>query len=174
MGTWIKPDVIYGDGSPVIPSLLPTVGVRGPRGKAGPQGERGEPGPAGSSMEIGGNVANAVFPKDADTFFGTDGELQTGLAGVLTGQLIGSTKELKYLTAVCNPVIADGSVTVKLFTSADHGQNWTQLASVTIPEGQRTATDEVNLTLAAGTLVCVAVNPTIADYTGPVSWLLHN
>ncbi len=174
MGTWIKPDVIYGDGSPVIlPSPLSTSGSRGPRGKAGPQGERGPKGDVGGVSEYGWSVANAVFSKDVDTFFGPDGDLKTGLAGELTGGIVASQREYKYLTVTCNPVVADAAVTLKVWASPDNGANWGTVASVQVSEGQRTATAELNLSVGE-TLLCVSVLPEVADYTGPVSWLLHN
>lgn len=174
MENWIKPDVIYGEGR-VSPAVFAAAGTRGPKGKAGPQGARGEAGQKGDTgpTEIGASVSYATFPSGVETFFGPDGDLHTGLAGRVTGQLVGSARELRYLKVVTNELIADGELTLTLYQSSDNGQSWNVVGTVLVQEYQRTASVDLNLSLEAGSLLCVSVNAN-HDYTGPVTWLLHN
>lgn len=170
----IEPDVLYAQTQAAQPQTL-VGGAQGPKGKAGPQGARGEAGPKGDTgpTEIGASVSYANFPTGVDTFFGPDGDLHTGLAGRVTGQLVGSARELRYLKVVTNELIADGELTLTLYASSDNGASWNVVGTVLVQEYQRTASADLNLSLEAGTLLCASVNAN-HDYTGPVTWLLHN
>jgi len=107
-------------------------------------------------------------------YFGPDGELYTTLQDVVAGRIVGKAQTLRYLTAKCNQVPEGRQLTVVLRVSEDDGVTWTVGGSAVVDEGSRSATNEVNVTLSAGSLHCVSVYAAGFDYDGPVSWLLHN
>ncbi len=107
-------------------------------------------------------------------YFGPDGDLFATLPDVVAGRIVGQAQTLRYLTAKCNEVPAGRQLTVAVRISEDDGATWSSAASVVVDEGNRSASSEVNVTIPAGSLHCVSVYCAGYEYTGPVSWLLHN
>lgn len=172
----IKPDVLYAHGTnqAALPQSLVGggVGARGREGAEGKPGPAGPQGPAGPS-ELGGSTSG-LFPNGDDVYFGPDGDLFATLQDVVAGRVVGQAQTLRFLTAKCSPVPAGRQLTVVLHVSEDNGATWSNAGNVVVDEGSRSATSEVNATLPAGSLHCVSVYCAGYEYTGPVSWLLHN
>ncbi len=169
----IEPDILYANGTTqAAPALVVVGGGAGPRGRTGAEGRPGPTGPTGPS-ELGGSTSG-LFPNGDEVYFGPDGELYLTLQDVVAGRVVGQAQTLRYLTAKCNEVPAGRQLTVVLYVSEDDGATWSSAASVVVDEGNRSASSEVNVTIPAGSLHCVSVYCAGYEYTGPVSWLLHN
>ena len=175
----IEPDVLYANGTTqAAPALVVVGGGAGPRGRTGAEGRPGPAGPTGPTgpagpSELGGSTSG-LFPNGDEVYFGPDGELYLTLQDVVAGRVVGQAQTLRYLTAKCNEVPSGKQVLVTLRVSTDNGASWNSGGSVNLTETLRSATAEVNATLPAGSLHCVSVAVDGFDYTGPVSWLLHN
>ena len=176
---FIEPDVLYANGTTQAEHALVVVGGgAGPRGRTGADGRPGPAGPTGPTgpagpIELGGSTSG-LFPNGDEVYFGPDGELYLTLQDVVAGRVVGQAQTLRFLTAKCSPVLAGRQLTVVLYVSEDNGATWSNAGNVVVDEGSRSATSEVNATLPAGSLHCVSVYCAGYEYTGPVSWLLHN
>ena len=173
MMKFIEPDVLYANGTTqAAPALVVVGGGAGPRGRTGAEGRPGPTGPTGPS-ELGGSTSG-LFPNGDEVYFGPDGELYLTLQDVVAGRVVGQAQTLRFLTAKCSPVPAGRQLTVVLHVSEDNGATWSNAGNVVVDEVSRSATSEVNVTIPAGSLHCVSVYCAGYEYTGPVSWLLHN
>ncbi len=176
---FIEPDVLYANGTTqAAPALVVVGGGAGPRGRTGAEGRQGPAGPTGTTgpagpSELGGSTSG-IFPNGDEVYFGPDGDLFATLPDVVAGRIVGQAQTLRYLTAKCNEVPAGRQLTVAVRISEDDGATWSSAASVVVDEGNRSASSEVNVTIPAGSLHCVSVYCAGYEYTGPVSWLLHN
>jgi len=95
-------------------------------------------------------------------------------ADVVPGRLIGKQRSERLLTVKCNTIPPGCQLMLTVYQSTDSGASWQSVANATVTAGTRTKTETVNVTLAANSLHCASVAVDGFDYTGPVSWLLHN
>lgn len=164
----IRPDILYGSGVKPEQSL-PLVGARGPRGRDGEAGPRGAEGP----IELGGSTAG-TFTSGSEHYFGPDGTVYAAANDVVPGRLIGKKRSEKLLTVKCNLVPTGCQLMLTVYQSTDSGASWQAVGNAVVAEGMRTTTATVNVTMEEKSLHCASVAVDGFDYTGPVSWLLHN